>query len=116
LRSPVTLILGAALVILGVSSLLRGGSMFSVIPLSVGASLVYLGWRGGRVAVLIFGHTCIVLGCFMITWGLYLLPYAKPDLAHVFGQPLFWGLFSVLGGICANYHGFCKCIRPWPAR
>ncbi|TET23391.1 MAG: hypothetical protein E3J78_02305, partial [Candidatus Cloacimonadota bacterium] len=59
----------------------------------------------------IFGHACIVLGCFLITWGLYLLPYAKPTVLHVLTRPLFWGSFSLLGGICANFHGFCQCIR-----
>jgi len=53
----------------------------------------------------------ILLGCFLITWGIYLLPYSQPTLAHIFFRPLFWGLFSVMGGICANYHGFCRCVR-----
>jgi hypothetical protein len=47
----------------------------------------------------------------MITWGIYLLPYSKPTLTHILSFPLFWGFISLFGGICANYHGFCQCIR-----
>ncbi len=110
-RSLVTVILGAALVAFGAFLITAGGGAWAFIPLLVGASLVYLGWAGGRVATLVFGHACIVVGCFMIAWGIYLLPASKPTLAHIFGRPLFWGMIAVFGGICANYHGFCRCIR-----
>jgi hypothetical protein len=23
---------------------------------------------------------------------------------------LFWGIFCLMGGICAIFHGFCRCI------
>jgi hypothetical protein len=110
-RSWITLILGIVLAVLGIVILVIGGSAVGAIPLLIGGSLCYLGWRGGRTAVLVFGHACVVIGCAMITWGIYLLPYSKPTLAHIFARPLFWGLFSLFGGICANYHGFCRCIR-----
>lgn len=110
-RSLITVILGVALVAFGVFLLAAGGARGALIPLLVGASLVYLGWTGSRLATLVFGHACLVVGCFMIAWGIYLLPSSKPTLAHIFGRPLFWGMISVFGGICANYHGFCRCIR-----
>lgn len=110
-RSWITLILGIVLAVFGIVALVIYGSAPGAIPLLIGGSLCYLGWRGGRTAVLVFGHTCIGIGCAMITWGIYLLPYSKPTLAHIFARPLFWGLFSLFGGICANYHGFCQCIR-----
>ncbi|MHC4536696.1 MAG: hypothetical protein ACYS6K_22335 [Planctomycetota bacterium] len=69
-----------------------------------------VGYKPGRVSLIVFGHACVITGCFLVTWGIYLLPYCKPKLAHVFGRPLFWGLFSILGGICALYHGFCRCF------
>jgi hypothetical protein len=109
-RSLVTVILGAALVAFGAFLTIAGGAQAALIPLLVGGSLVHLGWAGGRVATLVFGHACIVVGSFMIAWGIYLLPVSRPTLAHVFGRPLFWGMISVFGGICANYHGFCRCI------
>ncbi len=110
-RSLITVILGTVLAILGAVTLIIYDSIPGAIPLLIGGSLIYLGWCGGRTALLVFGHTTIVIGCAMITWGIYLLPYSKPTLAHVFARPLFWGLFSLFGGICANYHGFCRCIR-----
>ena len=110
-RSLTALILGIILFILGIVILVSSGSAGWVIPVLIGGALSYLGWRGGRIALIVFGHTCIVLGCFFITWGIYLLPYSKPTLSHIFTRPLFWGLFSLMGGICANYHGFCQCIR-----
>ncbi|MBC7217752.1 MAG: hypothetical protein H5U36_06325 [Candidatus Caldatribacterium sp.] len=64
-----------------------------------------------RRGLLLFGHACIVLGCFLITWGMYLLPVSKPTLSHILTRPLFWGFFSLMGGVCANFHGFCRCVR-----
>jgi hypothetical protein len=110
-RSWVTFILGVFLTAMGIVSLVISGSAGGTIPLLIGGSLCYLGWRGGRTALLVFGHTTIVIGCAMITWGIYLLPYSKPTLTHVLSFPLFWGFISLFGGICANYHGFCQCIR-----
>ena len=40
----------------------------------------------------------------------YIVPVSQPTPAHILGRPLFWGLFSILGGICAIFHGFCSCI------
>ncbi len=113
-KRPVAFISGMVLFILGVISLMstkNPGSSF--IPFLIGASLVYLGWRGGRAALVIFGHTCIILGAFLITWGVYLLPSFKPVFSHIVGGPLFWGFISMMGGVCANYHGFCNCVRKW---
>ncbi len=110
-RNLIGLIVGVFLMILGMFTLITTKNTGGVIPLLIGESLCYLGWRGGRTALIIFGHTCIVVGCFLITWGIYLLPYSKPTLSHILTRPLFWGVLSVMGGICANYHGFCQCIR-----
>lgn len=110
-RSIVTVILGVLLAIFGIVTLIMYPNPGSIIPLLIGVALAYLGWRGGRTGLIVFGHTCIILGCFLITWGIYVLPYSKPILPHIFGRPLFWGLFSLFGGICANFHGFCQCMR-----
>lgn len=110
-RSIVTVTLGVLLAILGIVTLIMYPNPGSIIPLLIGVALAYLGWRGGRTGLIVFGHTCIILGCFLITWGIYVLPYSKPILPHIFGRPLFWGLFSLFGGIYANFHGFCQCMR-----
>jgi len=111
MRSPVTFVLGILLFLFGVFLVAAAADVGGVVPLVIGGTLVWLGWRGGRVATLIFGHATVAAGCFLITWGLYLLPTAKPDLAHIFGRPLFWGMIAVGGGVCAIYHGFCRCVR-----
>ena len=105
------LILGFLLVCFGIFLLAISTGPVGIMPLLIGAGLVFLNWRGGRTGNIIFGHLCIVLGCFLVAWGIYLLPYSRPTLLHIFTRPLFWGLFSIFGGICANYHGFCACVR-----
>ncbi len=110
-RSLVTVILGIVLAGLGIFALAASRSAFAIIPLLVGIALCFLGWRGDRRGLVIFGHICIVLGCFLITWGIYLLPYSRPVLLDIFARPLFWGMFCLLGGVCANFHGFCQCMR-----
>jgi len=107
----VNIVLGFALLALGVSGIVRGGGAGSVIPLVIGASLILLGFRGGRRGAVIFGHGCIVVGCYMVAWGIYLVPVSSPTPLGIVGMPLFWGLFSILGGVCANFHGFCSCVQ-----
>ncbi|MEO0115900.1 MAG: hypothetical protein ABIK93_10595 [candidate division WOR-3 bacterium] len=65
-KSLVTLILGILLFLFGIFLLVLA-DLFGVIPLLIGASLFYLGWRGGRTPLVIFGHTCIVVGCLLVT-------------------------------------------------
>ena len=109
-NSWVVFVPGLFLLAMGFYSLISG-ALFGVIPIGIGLALVYLGYKGGRGPLVVFGHTCIVVGIFLVTWGIYLLPYARPSIVNVFTRPLFWGLFSIFGGICALFHGFCRCVR-----
>lgn len=63
-----------------------------------------------RRAFAIFGHLGIVVGCYLFTWGIYLLPSSSPTPIGIFTRPLFWGLFSIFGGICALVHSRCRCV------
>jgi membrane-bound ClpP family serine protease len=108
--STITATLGAALIVLGVILLIESFTHTHMIPIFVGGALLFLALKGGRVGTLVFGHSCIVLGAYLITWGLLLLPYSKPEPAYIFGRPLFWGIFSLMGGVCAIFHGFCRCV------
>jgi len=108
--STINLILGVLLAAFGIYNFIKGGGAAGIIPLAVGISLIFLSRSKSRAGVLVFGHTCIVVGAFLITWGIYLLPYSEPKMAHIFGRPLFWGIFCLMGGICAIFHGFCRCI------
>jgi hypothetical protein len=102
--------LGIVLAGLGILGIISSQSIASIIPLVIGGALIFLSFYRGRVATLVFGHTCIVVGAYMITWGILLLPHSQPTMAHIFGRPLFWGIFSLMGGICAIFHGFCRCV------
>lgn len=88
-HSLITLILGVILVAFGITILVKNGSGAGAIPLLIGGALCYMGWRGGRTALLVLGHVCIVVGCFLITWGIYLLPNSQPTFPHILGRPLF---------------------------
>jgi len=110
-KKPVGPIVGLALVAFGVFAMARGSVLGGLIPLLIGGGLIYLGYRPGRAGLILFGHVCIVVGSMLVTWGIYLLPHSQPVWQHIFLRPLFWGLISIFGGICANYHGFCRCVK-----
>jgi hypothetical protein len=59
----------------------------AVILVFFGVSLFLIGLSKNRTTVLIFGHACIVVGCMMVTWGIYLIPHSKPDLLQIFIRP-----------------------------
>lgn len=102
--------LGLALVVMGILGVIGSLSIAGVVPLLIGGSLIFLALKRSRVGVLIFGHTCVVIGAYLITWGILLLPFSEPRMAHIFGRPLFWGIFSLMAGVCAIFHGFCRCV------
>ncbi len=110
IKNPVSFTIGVLLILFGIFLAVAAKSFKGLVPFSIGCSLVYLGFKPGRTATLIFGHLLVVAGCMLLTWGLYLLPYSKPVMAHIFMRPLFWGLVSIFGGICAIFHGFCRCV------
>ena len=110
-KLTVGLVFGILLAAGGAYGAIASHSPGNFIPLTIGLSLIVLGFWKSRRATVLLGHVIVTCGCFLITYGIYLLPYAKPDLAHIFGMPLFWGLFCLFGGICTIYHGFCNCVR-----
>ena len=108
--SRITIGLGVVLCALGIWGIVSFSDIAGIIPVLIGASLIFLGVNRSRIGTLVFGHVCIVTGAYLITWGILLLPYSQPTLAHIFGRPLFWGIFSLMGGVCAIFHGFCRCV------
>jgi hypothetical protein len=109
-RGLVGIILGALLIAFGVVSLLNHGDGGAVVPMVIGAGLVYLGLRPGRGPVIVFGHALVVTGSFLVAWGIILVPRLSPTWQVVLLTPLFWGFITIFGGICAIYHGFCRCV------
>lgn len=110
-RNVVTLILGIVLTLFGIIAIPGIGHPVAAIALFFGATPLWFGWWRGQPHSIVFGHAFIMVGCFLITWGIYLLPDSNPILAHIFGRPLFCGIFSLMGGVWFNYHGFCRCVR-----
>ncbi len=102
--------LGILLLGMGIIMLVKPIGQGGIIPILVGVSLLFLAFKRGRVGSLVFGHTLIVVGAYLITWGILLLPHLQPTIGHIFGRPLFWGIFSLMAGICAIFHGFCRCM------
>jgi len=107
----ITVFLGGFLLLGSLFFIISQGVWEMLPPGLIGISLLYLGIKRDRTGSLLFGHFTIIAGCFYVTWGLYLLPHSQPTLAGILTRPLFWGLFSIFGGVCANYHGFCKCLK-----
>lgn len=110
IKKSVSFILGVILFLFGLL-LIINKDIGGIVPLLVGVTLVYLGIKGTRTALIIFGHMLVTVGCGLAAWGIYLLAYSKPIFLHIIFRPFFWELFSVFGGICAIYHGFCQCVR-----
>ena len=49
---------------------------------------------------LICGHIAVIGGCYLTAWGINLLLEKPATPADIFGKPLFWGLFAIMGGFC----------------
>ena len=116
----VGLILGIGLLAFGIYHLVIGLYLWAIIKILIGAGLVMLKFVRNRYGNIIFGHMVIVVGCILVTTGIYYVPMiaeqikannGQISLFYIFAMPLFWGFFAIFGGICAIYHGFCKCVR-----
>lgn len=108
--SGLDLVIGVVVFFLGAAQIARGGTGLGALAMAIGVTLAYIGVRGGRLALLLFGHGAVIAGCYLAAWGLALPPLAKPAAAGVLGRPLFWGLLAIGGGVCAIFHAFCSCI------
>lgn len=108
--SRIKVALGIVLIGFGIFLYAKVLNMAGIVPVIIGGTLIYQAFNQGRVAILIFGHILVVVGAYLITWGILLLPHSSPTIAHIFARPLFWGIFSLMGGICAIFHGFCRCV------
>lgn len=64
-----------------------------------------------KIIALILGHILIVIGSFLLTWGIYLLPKGEPTFWGILTSPIFGGLILIFGGICALRNAHCKCLH-----
>ncbi len=113
------LIIGLGLLGFGIYHHIVGMHMWAVIKDIIGLALIYLYFRPGRTAMIVFGHAAIVVGGMLFAGGIYLAPLVSEyirqhngqvTLGILLSQPLFWSVICIGGGVCAIYHGFCRCI------
>jgi hypothetical protein len=118
--SIITLVLGIGLLVFSIIHFIQGIIVWAILKLIIAAGLMVTTFVKNRYGMIIFGHLAIIAGCMLVTAGIYYVPMVAESMkqnggaitfAHIFAMPLFWGFFSILGGICANYHGFCRCVR-----
>jgi len=115
----VGMILGLGLLAFGIYHLIIGMYLWAIIKILIGAGLIILKFVKNRYGTIIFGHITVVAGMMLLTAGIYYVPMIAKQIEktgelkiiYIFAMPLFWGFFATLGGICAIYHGFCKCVR-----
>ena len=110
MKNTITIVIAIVLLAFAIFQIVSAGLLHGIAPLFVSICLFILSFFPGRGTNILIGHLFIVLGCFLVTWGLYLLPHCEPKLAYILLRPLFWGFISIFGGICAIYHGFCNCV------
>ena len=115
----VGMILGLGLLAFGIYHLIIGLYLWAIIKILIGMGLIVSKFVKNRYGTIIFGHITVVAGLMMLTAGIYYVPLIAKQIEktgelkiiYIFAMPLFWGFFATLGGICAIYHGFCKCVR-----
>ncbi|RLC57794.1 MAG: hypothetical protein DRH89_02675 [Candidatus Cloacimonadota bacterium] len=115
----VGLILGLGLLAFGIYHLIISMYLWAIIKILIGAGLIISKFVNNRYGTIIFGHMTVVAGMMLLTAGIYYVPLIAKEIEktgelkiiYLFAMPLFWGFFATLGGICAIYHGFCKCVR-----
>ncbi|MEO0086914.1 MAG: hypothetical protein ABIK77_04745 [candidate division WOR-3 bacterium] len=64
-----------------------------------------------KIGALILGHLLVVIGSFLLTWGIFLLPKSEPTFLGILTSPLFGGLILIFGGICAFRNVRCKSLH-----
>ncbi len=52
------------------------------------------------IPLIILGHILIIGGCYLVSWGIYLLPISVPTPIGILSKPFFGGLISIFGGVC----------------
>lgn len=115
----VGLILGLGLLAFGIYHLIIGMYLWAIIKILIGSGLIISKFVNNRYGTIIFGHMTVIAGMMLLTAGIYYVPLIAKQIEktgelkiiYIFAMPLFWGFFATLGGVCAIYHGFCKCVR-----
>lgn len=116
MKAKKTVYIGILVMLISIVQMMADFSPVRVVSLLVGAFFVLYGWKIGWIdspnVTVALGHLAIVIGCFLIAFGIYQLPgmTAAPTALEVLDLPLFWGLFTLWGGNCMIRHSYCSCV------
>ncbi|MEM5947592.1 hypothetical protein WKV44_03445 [Spirochaetia bacterium 38H-sp] len=117
--SWVTLLIALGLLVYSIYHFVVGLVLWASVKLLIAVGLIISALWDDRRATVLMGHLIIVAGAFLFTAGIYLAPYIQKrvmetgevSILDIITFPLFWGIFAMGGGVCAIYHGFCRCVR-----
>jgi hypothetical protein len=115
MRAPITFAIGLAVALLGTGQFLFDHSPIRLLTVVLGLFFLVFGWLVGwtrfRGFTILLGHLAITAGCLVTAYAIYQIPGMKtaPTLLEVLDLPLFWGLFTLFGGVCMIQHGSCAC-------
>ena len=115
MKAPITFAIGVAVLLLCAVQFALDHSLVRLVGVAVGGFFVvfggWVGWTRYRGFTLVLGHIAVTLGCLVTAYAVYQIPGIRvaPSLVEVLDLPLFWGLFTLLGGVCIINHGTCAC-------
>ncbi|AEJ60490.1 hypothetical protein Spith_0203 [Spirochaeta thermophila DSM 6578] len=117
--SPLTFLIGLLLLGYAVYHFVVGLTLWAVVKLLIGGGLIAVSFTSARWALVLLGHLIMTCGALLVAAGVYYAPIVQRtveetgrlSLLQILAQPLFWGIFAILGGVCATMHGFCRCVR-----
>jgi len=64
--NAISVVLAVALIGFGIYLAIQKQPAFFM-PGVIGISLLYVGCKRGRTSLIVFGHTCVIVGCILIT-------------------------------------------------
>ncbi len=115
MKAKITFFVGSAVLLLGLTQLALTQEPIRAFTVAVGAFFMLWGWKIGwtrhRGLTLWLGHAALVAGVWATVHGATRLPFLQrpPTWLEILDLPLFWGLFTILGGMCMIRHGHCAC-------
>lgn len=117
--SIITFVIAVLLAGYSVYHFAMGLVLWATVKLIIASALMISALWNDRRATVLMGHLIVIAGAFLFTAGIYLAPFAQQrameqgdtSFLDIISMPLFWGIVAIGGGVCAIYHGFCRCVR-----
>ncbi|MBL8027580.1 MAG: hypothetical protein JNL74_14260 [Fibrobacteres bacterium] len=115
LKARITFFIGIIVTMINIIQFAIEPSAGRIIGIIVGLFVAIIGWKIGwtthRRFTILIGHIAVTIGAFVTAYGIYQVPFisVQPTAIQVLDLPIFWGLFTIFGGICMISHGHCNC-------